>query len=188
MADVFPPHTHTHMRRRHLVLLLLPLFAACQPQTSPAPSTTGAAAAGARETTEQEREAVLATLQGFMDALRMKDTTALSQHVDSLTRITLLRPRRDGGGTRVVVMTAAQFIRAVTQPGQPPLDEPIRNPVVQVSGDLATVWAEYQVRRDTTVTHCGFDAFHLARRDGRWKILNVSDTYQQTGCGPAWPR
>jgi hypothetical protein len=175
------------MRRLLFVLLSLPLIAACQAQTSPAPSTPAASQAGARETTDQERAAVLASIQGFMDALRMKDTTALNQHVDSLTRITLLRPTREGG-TRVVVMTGAQFIRAVTQPNQPAIDEPIRNPVVHVSGDLASVWAEYQVRRDTTVTHCGFDAFHLSRRDGRWKFLNVSDTYQPTGCGPAWPR
>jgi ketosteroid isomerase-like protein len=175
------------MRRRHVVLLLLPLLAACQPQTSPAPSTTEAPAAGARETTEQERAAVLAAIQSFMDALRTKDVATMNQHVDSLTRLTLVRPTREGG-SRVVVMTAAQFIQAVTQPGQPGVDEPIRNPVVHVSGDLAAVWAEYQVRRDgTTVTHCGFDAFHLVRRDGRWKLLNVSDTYQTTGCGPAWP-
>lgn len=174
------------MRRRSLVLLLLPLLAACQPQTSPAPSTSGAAPAGARETTDQEAAAVLASIQSFMDALRMKDTAAMNQHVDSLTRLTLIRPTREGG-TRVVVMTAAQFISAVTQPGQPGVDEPIRNPVVHVSGDLATVWAEYQVRRDATVTHCGFDAFHLVRRDGRWKLLNISDTFQATGCGPAWP-
>ncbi|HEX8673373.1 MAG TPA: hypothetical protein VF710_15870 [Longimicrobium sp.] len=177
------------MRNRLLVLLVLPLLA-CQTQTSPAPSTTTAPTAqtaGARETTEQDRAAVLASIQGFMDALRNKDTTAMNLHVDSLTRLTLIRPTRDGG-TRVMVMTGAQFIRAVTQPGQPGIDEPIRNPVVHVSGDLATVWAEYQVRRDTTVTHCGFDAFHLARRDGRWKLLNISDTYQPTGCGPAWPR
>jgi ketosteroid isomerase-like protein len=173
------------MRNRLFVLLLLPLLAACQPQTSPAPAP--AATAGARETTEQDRAAVLASIQSFMDALRTKDTTAMNLHVDSLTRLTLIRPTRDGG-TRVMVMTGAQFIRAVTQPGQPGIDEPIRNPVVHVSGDLASVWAEYQVRRDTTVTHCGFDAFHLARRDGRWKLLNISDTYQQTGCGPAWPR
>jgi ketosteroid isomerase-like protein len=175
------------MRKLPLVLLLLPLLAACQPQTSPGPSTTPIPTAGARETTEQERAAVLASIQSFMDALRTKDTTAMNLHVDSLTRLTLIRPTREGG-TRVVVMTGAQFIRAVTQPGQPGIDEPIRNPVVHVSGDLASVWAEYQVRRDTTVTHCGFDAFHLARRDGRWKLLNISDTYQQTGCGPAWPR
>jgi ketosteroid isomerase-like protein len=175
------------MRNRLLALLLLPLLAACQAQTSPAPSPSPAPTAGARETTEQDRAAVLASIQGFMDALRNRDTTAMNLHVDSLTRLTLIRPTRDGG-TRVMVMTGAQFIRAVTQPGQPGIDEPIRNPVVHVSGDLATVWAEYQVRRDNTVTHCGFDAFHLARRDGRWKLLNISDTYQPTGCGPAWPR
>lgn len=175
------------MRRPHLVFLLLPLLAACQPQTSPAPSAAAAEPAGARETTGQERAAVLGTLQRFMDALRLKDAAAMNQHVDSLTRITLLRPAREGG-TRVVVMTAAEFIRAVTRPDQPGIDEPIRNPVVHVSGDLATVWAEYQVRRDTTVTHCGFDAFQLVRSGGRWTLLNISDTYQQTGCGPAWPR
>jgi len=179
------------MRTRHLALLLLPLVAACQPQTSPAPSpspaTTSAAPAGAVETTERDRAEVLASIQGFMDALRTRDVAAMNQHVDSLTRITLLRPTREGG-TRVVVMTGAQFISAVTQPGQPAIDEPIRNPVVHVSGDLASVWAEYQVRRETTVSHCGFDAFHLARRDGRWMLLNISDTFQPTGCGPAWPR
>ena len=130
---------------------------------------------------------MLAAVQSFMDALRMGDTTAMNLHTDSLTRLTLIRPTRDGG-TRVVVWTAADFNRAVKQQGTPGLDEPIRNPVVHVSGDLASVWAEYQVRRDTTVSHCGFDAMHLARRGGRWKFLNISDTFQQTGCGPAWPR
>ncbi|HEX6370240.1 MAG TPA: hypothetical protein VF006_15075 [Longimicrobium sp.] len=175
------------MRRHHPVLLLLPLLlAACQAQTSPAPAPAAAASA-AGESTEQDRAEVLAAIQGFMDALRMGDTTAMNQHVDSLTRLTLIRPTREGG-TRVVVMTSSDFNRAITrQPGG--VDEPIRNPVVHVSGDLASVWAEYQVRRpDSTVSHCGFDAFHLARRGGRWKFLNVSDTFQATGCGPAWPR
>ncbi len=177
------------MRRSYLLLLLLPLFAACQAQTSPAPSATAAASLGARETTEQERAAVLATIHAFTDALRLKDTAAMGQHVDSLTRFTLIRPTRDGRGTFVWVLTAPEFIRVATRPDQPGLDEPIRNPVVHVSGDLASVWAEYQVRRpDGTVSHCGFDAFQLARRDGSWKILNISDTFQQTDCGPAWPR
>ncbi len=175
------------MRTRHLPLLLLPLLAACGAQTLPAPAPSPATMVGARETTEQERAAVLASINGFMAALRTKDAAAMSQHVDSLTRFTLIRPTREGG-TRVMVLTGAQFVGLVTQPGQPGIDEPLRNPVVHVSGDLASVWAEYQVRRDTTVTHCGFDAFHLVRSGGRWKFLNISDTFQPTGCGPAWPR
>ncbi len=177
------------MRTLFLALLALPLIAACQPQTSisPVPAPTGALQGGAVETTEQERAGVLASIQDFMVALRMRDTTAMYQHMDSLTHITLLRPAREGG-TRVVVMTGRQFVAAVTRPGEPGIDEPIRNPDVHVSGDLATVWAEYQVRRDGNVTHCGFDAFHLVRRNGRWMLLTIADTFQTTGCGPAWPR
>lgn len=182
------------MRRLLVVLLALPLIAACQAQTSPAPSmaapsaTSSAPGEGARESTAQDGPAVLAGIQDFMVALRMRDTAAMAQHMDSLTRITLLRPTREGG-TRVVALTGAEFIRLVTQPGQPGIDEPIRNPVVHVSGDLATVWAEYQVRReDNTVSHCGFDAFQLVRRGTGWKFLNISDTFQTTGCGSAWPR
>jgi hypothetical protein len=87
----------------------------------------------------------------------------------------------------VVALTGNDFVRVAGQPGGPVYDEPIRNPRVQVDGDLATVWAEYQVRQQGTVSHCGFDAFHLARLNGRWKILNVSDTFRREGCGNPWP-
>jgi hypothetical protein len=132
-----------------------------------------------------DRQAVLATIDAFLRGLRAKDTALMARHVDTLSRFTLLRPGPNG--TRVVAITAAEFIRVVSDPSQPAFDEPIRNAQVNIDGDLATVWAEYQVRREGTVTHCGYDAFHLARLGGQWKILNVSDTFRQTGCGEAWP-
>jgi hypothetical protein len=134
---------------------------------------------------QSEREAVLGTLDAFFDAMRKKDSAGMALHTDSLTRMTLLRPGPNG--SRVVVLRGTDFIRVASNPGQPALDEPIRNPVVQIDGDLATVWAEYQVRREGRVTHCGYDAFHLARLGGKWKILNVSDTFRQSGCGDPWP-
>ena len=115
------------------------------------------------------KDSVLAAIDGFLGGMRAKDTTIMKQHIDSLTRMTLLRPA-PGGGVRVMTLTGAQFIRVASNPNQPPLDEPIRNAVVQIDGDLASVWAEYQVRRDGRVTHCGYDAFHLARLGGSWKI------------------
>lgn len=134
---------------------------------------------------QSDRDAVLSTIQTFLRGLRTGDTTLMNAQLDSVTRITLLRP--SANGTRVVVMSGAEFIAAVTRPGQPPIDEPIRNPVVTVDGDLATVWAEYQVRVNGQVSHCGYDAFHLARLGGRWKIVNVSDTFRREGCGAPWP-
>ncbi len=138
------------------------------------------------EAQPSDREQVLAAIDTFLVGLRTKDSTIMNRLVDSTTRMTLLRPA-PGGGVRVVVMTGPQFIANVTSPSGPFLDEPIRNPVVQVDGDLATVWAEYQVRIDGRVSHCGYDAFHLVRKAGRWMFLNVSDTFRRTGCGEVWP-
>jgi hypothetical protein len=162
------------MRRTLLVILLglSPAAAAAQSPLESAAPTTGHAE-------------VLATIDSFLAGLRTKDTMLMARHVDTLARMTLLRP--GPAGSRVMLLTAAQFMRAVSRPEQPALDEPIRNPVVHVDGDLASVWAEYQVRIDGKVSHCGFDAFHLARLGGQWKILNVSDTFRRTGCGDPWP-
>ncbi len=122
----------------------------------------------------------------MLRALYQKDSLTLQATMDSSARMSLLRPGPNGE-VRVVVMSGAQFIRATTAPNGQPLDEPLRNLRVQIHQDLATVWAEYQVRSGGQVTHCGFDAFQLVRRGGRWRILNVSDTFQQQGCGPVWP-
>lgn len=145
----------------------------------------GTAPVRAQAAPDTSRAQVLATIDSFLVGLRTKDTALMARKVDSLSRFTLLRP--GPGGTRVMLLPAAEFMRVVSRPEQPALDEPIRNPVVQVDGDLATVWAEYQVRIDGKVSHCGFDAFHLARLAGQWKILNVSDTFRRTGCGDPWP-
>lgn len=137
---------------------------------------------------QSDKEQVLAAIDTFLVGLRTKDTALLLRHVDSATRMTLLRPARDGSGVRVVVYTARDFITNVTAPNQPAIDEPVRNQVVHVDGDLASVWAEYQVRIGGKVSHCGYDAFHLVRKQGIWKLLNVSDTFRRTGCGDPWPR
>lgn len=174
-----PPFDATAPMYRLSIVLVLALLAACQTAAPPSPSPSAVHASG------PDRAEVLGMVESFLQGLRSKDTTLMSAHTDSLTRFTLVRPR-PGGGTRVVVLTAPQFIRLISRPDQPGPDEPIRNPVVHVSGDLASVWAEYQVRRDGAVTHCGYDAFHLHRRGGRWRLLNVSDTFQNTGCGAPW--
>lgn len=62
------------------------------------------------------------------------------------------------------------------------LDERLGTPVVQVSGNLATVWVEYWFFASERFSHCGFDAFTLARADGSWRIMSVADTRQRDGC------
>lgn len=145
-----------------------------------------ALATPARARAQSDSAAVVGAIERFFDALRTKDTVVMRASVDSAARFTLLRPD-PAGGVRVVVLSGDQFLRNASNPSSPPLDEPIRNARVLVDGDLASVWAEYQVRRDGQVSHCGYDAFHMVRRQGAWKLLNVSDTFRREGCGGTWP-
>jgi ketosteroid isomerase-like protein len=131
-----------------------------------------------------DERAVVAAVQDFFAALKAKDGARLAAAMDSTARFTLLRPA--AGGARVMVLTGAQFTGFVTEPNRPPIDERIRNPEVRVDGDLATVWAPYQVVTNGNVSHCGTDAIHLARLGGSWKIVNVADTFRQQGCGKVW--
>jgi hypothetical protein len=133
-----------------------------------------------------EEQQVLAALDAFLQAMKARDTSGMARHMDSLTRFTLVRPRAQGG-SRVMALRGSEFVQAVSRPAEAPYDERLRHPRVYISGDIASVWTEYQVRREGRVTHCGFDAFHLARAGGAWKILNMSDTYQTSGCGDSWP-
>jgi crotonobetainyl-CoA:carnitine CoA-transferase CaiB-like acyl-CoA transferase len=134
---------------------------------------------------QTDSSAVMTALNGMLTAMRERNPEALRATFHPAARMTLLRPTQDGS-TQVVVLTGAQFVDAAMNPQGPVLDEPIRNPRLQLDGDLATVWAEYQVRVEGKVSHCGFDAFQLVRTAGSWKILNVSDTFRRTGCGPIW--
>ncbi|MDX2193011.1 MAG: DUF4440 domain-containing protein [Gemmatimonadales bacterium] len=132
------------------------------------------------------RAEVLGTIHRFTDALRRKDTAGMAAQMHPAARMTLLRPAPSGDSVRVAVLTAAQFITVATDPRNPPLDEPIRDAQVTVHQDLATVWAEYQVRIDGKVSHCGYDAFHLVRTGAGWKLLTVADTFRREGCGAMW--
>lgn len=134
---------------------------------------------------QSDSSAVVATLDRFLRALYARDTAAMKAEFEPEARMTLLRPD-PAGGMRVVALNADGFVKAATNPNGPALDEPLRNLIVLIDGDLASVWGEYQVRVQGRVSHCGYDAFHLVRRGGVWRILNVSDTFRREGCGAPW--
>lgn len=134
---------------------------------------------------QQAEKEVLAVTRAMLDVLKTRDAESVRRYLIPETRFTLTRPAPTGG-VRVLAMTGEQFLAAVTRESPQVVEELIRNPVVQIDGDLATVWTEYQVLVDGAVHHCGYDAFQLVRMSDGWKVLNVSDTYREQGCGGPW--
>ncbi len=78
---------------------------------------------------------------------------------------------------------AEEFIRIVGGATGPVWDERIRNPEVRIDGTLASVWTPYDFYLGDKLSHCGVDAFHLARFADGWKIIALADTQRREGCG-----
>jgi hypothetical protein len=141
-------------------------------------AATGAPAA-AQDTTA--RREVLGVVQQLFDAMRARDTAKMRSLFD--TGATLVAAGARGGGPGMQRMPVSQFVTAIAgAPAGRVLDERTYAPEVRVDANLATVWTEYDFYVGDQFSHCGVDAFQLARTAAGWKIVALADTRRREGC------
>jgi len=124
--------------------------------------------------------AISGVVTRLFDAMRARDTTTMralfvpNASMQSLRDSAVTFDKIDGW--------IAGIARA---PQGVVLDERLGPQQVRIDGNLATVWVDYWFYVGPRFSHCGVDAFQLARINGAWKIFSVVDTRRTTGCGPA---
>ena len=127
-----------------------------------------------------DHDAAYAVITKLFDGMRTRDTTAMRAAFAPTARL------QSVSAANIRTDEISAWIGSVASaPAGLVLDERLANPVVQLSGDLASVWVDYWFFAGERFSHCGVDAFVLARQGGAWKILSVADTRQREGCAPA---
>lgn len=127
-----------------------------------------------------DHDAVYAVVTKLFDGMRIRDTAAMRAAFVPSARLHRI------GATGVSSDDFSVWIASVASaPAGVVLDERLANQVVQVNGDLASVWVDYWFFASERFSHCGVDAFVLARLNSEWKILSVADTRQRENCPPA---
>lgn len=127
-----------------------------------------------------DHEAAYAVVTRLFDAMRVRDTAAMRAAFApgaSLQSVSAASIRTDD--------ISAWISSIASAPAGLVLDERLANEVVQVSGPLASVWVDYWFFAGDRFSHCGVDAFVLAKSGNAWRILSVADTRQREGCAPA---
>ena len=124
--------------------------------------------------------AVLAAVHRLFDAMRTGDSAAVRAafHPSAYLATALEGPN----GPVLRVDTLEAFVRAVGTPHGEAWDERLYGEEVRIDGPLATVWTEYSFFVGGKFSHCGVDAFQLARTGDGWKIIALTDTRRQAGC------
>jgi len=135
-----------------------------------------------------EKDAVLQPVTQLFDAMRQHDSAAARTAFAPGGRLVSVTDRN--GEVKMETISPDDFARAVGRgAGGPPWDERIYDPEVRIDGRLATVWVWYDFLAGDKWSHCGIDAFMLAKLVDGWKITQLADTRQTTGCKtPAAPK
>lgn len=68
------------------------------------------------------------------------------------------------------------FLKAIGTPHEEVWDERLLSCEIRIDDNLATVWTKYAFYVDNVYSHEGVNAFQLAKVDGSWKILIITDT------------
>jgi len=139
-----------------------------------------AAPTGAVDPASPEGAAVLTPVNAIFSALAARDGSAILPHIDTAGRITVIA-EGPNGARRSDSPSWTEFTAGLT-PGPERLEEVLIDPTIAIDGDIAVVWGRYVFRVDGAISHCGVDHFDLVRKDGVWKIVNLTWTQRETGC------
>lgn len=137
-------------------------------------------APGSARAQSADADAAYAVVTRLFDAMRARDTAVMRGSFAAGAALQSVTP---AGVQRAAI---DDWIGSVARAAEGLLlDERLGAPTVLEDGGLATVWVPYWFFAGERFSHCGVDAFVLAREGGTWKILSVADTRQRDGCPPA---
>ena len=110
------------------------------------------------------------------DTLKMKSVMAKSMVMQ--TAFTT-----KDGKNQIVDEQPETFLMAIAdRPKTQKWEERLLDYMVQIDGNLAHVWTPYEFWFNDTFSHCGANAFTLAKTDDGWKIIHIIDSRRKIGC------
>ncbi len=127
-------------------------------------------------------DSVMIPINRMFEGMAKGDSAMVrSAFVERPTLATVVRNK--SGKNSLIEESLQQFLAAVGTPHSESWNEPIWEPVIQIDGILAQVWAPYAFYLGKKFSHCGVDTFQLIKGDdGNWRIFHLADTRKREGC------
>lgn len=124
---------------------------------------------------EYEQDAVLKTVQRFFDSMASRDTVMAREAL--LVEGKSFSTTETSDGPRFSGFTHRDYLSGLST-GTDQWLENMWDPEVRVRGTIATVWAPYEFRINSELSHCGVDAFSLVKTQTGWRIASIVYTVE----------
>ncbi len=129
--------------------------------------------------TKDDAKAIIDT---FFEGFHKGDTLMMSQVM--MPDVVMQTVFTAGKGKEMVVTDSAQkLLEAIAnRPDNQKWDERLLSYEVQIDGNLAHVWTPYEFYVNGNFSHCGANAFTLAKTKNGFKILHLIDSRRRASC------
>jgi len=131
--------------------------------------------------TSAEVEAVVEPIKQLFDAMRASDTTKLRATFHPEAKLMTTYTDK-AGEPQVQISTVDDFVQSIGRPHEEVYDEKIWSYDVNIDDNLATAWTDYTFYVGEQMSHCGVNAFQLAKTTDGWKIIHITDTRRRDNC------
>jgi hypothetical protein len=131
---------------------------------------------------EDDKAAVVATVQKFFDTMTSRDVEGARRVLMPEGR--MFSVREQNGQQAARASTVEDYLKGLGERKQD-YRERMWNPEVRIHGGIASVWTPYDFWAEGKFSHCGIDIFDLVKTADGWKIASVTYTVERTGCAPS---
>jgi hypothetical protein len=120
---------------------------------------------------------IIITVKNLFDGVRTGDKQKIEAAFANEATMTAIIYKE--GKQNISIRSLSEFIEKAGAKKDQAWDERLENYQVQVKGDLACLWANYQFYLGSTYSHRGIQQIQLIQQDGNWKILNITYTVEK---------
>lgn len=118
----------------------------------------------------------------LFDGMRTNDSNLVKSvfHTDATLQTVFTNKTSE---TKLLEEQISEFVTAVGTPHDGIWNEKITQTNIQIDGNLAHAWTNYEFYVNDRFIHCGVNSFQLVKFNNEWKIISIIDTRRTTNCG-----
>lgn len=118
----------------------------------------------------------------FFEGFHKGDTLIMRSTLANKVQLQTAFSTKDGVAKITEGSVTDLLLAIAKRPADQKWDERLLDYKVSIDGNLAHVWTPYEFWVNGNFSHCGANAFTIAKSDTGWKIVHLIDSRRREGC------
>ena len=122
------------------------------------------------------------TIETFFKGFHKQDSTIIKSVVYKEVKLQSIGKNREGA-IELSTSDFSKFIKSIVSISKDKkFEEKILSYNIQIDGNMANAWTEYEFWFNGQFSHCGVNSFQLIKENENWKIFYLVDTRSRKRC------